>query len=330
MPPATPTHLFASSTAEEVRLLRADEVRVVEQRLEHGRAMSRWSNGWRIEATDVLRERVPDHLQLTEEDVAWLTAVATQRTEARPVRNEFLVTTTARRRVVVNESGAFRAEDHVSTVRHGQSVVTCAGSELGALLARLQQERGEPHLPTPSLPLVFTNGSGAVLLHECIGHASEEGIFTPSLPFAVFDAPAAVDDIGCSPQPADLRTSAPLGWRRWSFRDVPLRRMTSLVIDAAPAAERPDRYIDVDEVEEGTFDSLSGTATLLVRSAAEVTPSGRTTLIPFELTVSRDSLWQRLSIAGTAAVERTVICSARGQRAPVHSSCPDLLLRSPR
>ena len=82
--------------------------------------------------------------------------------------------------------------------------------------------------PLRALPIVWKNGSAAVLLHEAIGHASEHGRRS----------------IGW---PSWLSVDAPLTLRRETFRDVPLPRMTYLVATQTDAPfVLPEARIEVN------------------------------------------------------------------------------------
>ena len=91
--------------------------------------------------------------------------------------------------------------------------------------------------------IVWPNGSGAVLLHEAFGHASEHDA-----------APVA--------WPSWLSIDAPLVSRRETFRDVPLMRMTHLIArqNNAPFA-LPDERIEVQLVAGGAYDPITDIVT---------------------------------------------------------------------
>jgi hypothetical protein len=146
------------------------------------------------------------------------------------------------------------------------------------------------------VPLVWRNGSAAVLLHEAIGHASEHGA-----------APV--------PWPAWLSVDAPLMPRRATFRDVPLPRMTHLVArqTGAPFA-LPDERVDIELIAGGAYDPLTDLVTINVAASS----AGA-------FTIRRTRAQIAASLAGaTGAPVRYpgVICSREGQELFVASHAP--------
>jgi hypothetical protein len=155
-------------------------------------------------------------------------------------------------------------------------------------------------------PLVWRNGSAAVLLHEAIGHANEHG-----------HLPAG--------WPAWLQVDAPLAMRRASFADVPLLRMSTLTAwqrDAPFAA--PHDAIDIQLVAGGRYEPLTETVTIHVAVAT----LGDRRLAPFTLEWPRAAV--ALSVAGaTGGPIRYpgVVCSREGQELFVASFAPVMVTR---
>jgi hypothetical protein len=101
--------------------------------------------------------------------------------------------------------------------------------------------------PRPGTTFIWRNGSAAVLLHEAIGHAAEHGhepLDWPKWLRVRDESRAGTADL--------LAGEAPRATRRESFRDVPLRRMTSLVAEQQGAPfEIPDDAVAIDLVAGG-------------------------------------------------------------------------------
>ena len=205
----------------------------------------------------------------------------------------------ARVRVVVRatrENGAETFETTITIAIGGMSVVTTPADALTdyELLRGLAQTRvSVPHGPRA---LVWQNGSAAVLLHEAIGHASEQGA-----------APVA--------WPSWLSVDAPLASRRATFRDVPLSRMTHLVArqSGAPFA-LPDERIDVYLIAGGAYDPLTDVVTINVAASS----AGA-----FTIQRTRARIAASLSGATGEPIRYPgVICSREGQELFVASHAP--------
>ncbi|MGA7616292.1 MAG: hypothetical protein WBX15_14045, partial [Thermoanaerobaculia bacterium] len=142
----------------------------------------------------------------------------------------------------------------------GQASVTGSPDLLQSRLVTASDPAGPEieHVDPMSLPILWIGGSGAVMLHEVVGHPAERGIFTPDLPtwIEVTDsptggfAPAEIDDAGRATSARVLsRGESPSSFRRASFRDVPLIRMSNLSVSSSGAPfEIPQRRIEVDRV----------------------------------------------------------------------------------
>lgn len=158
------------------------------------------------------------------------------------------------------------------------------------------------------LPLLWRNGSAAVLLHELIGHPMEHQWPAPELP-------------------PWLRVDVPMNLRRASFRDVPLHRMTAVMVSQrnAPFEEAGDR-IEIELVEGGSWDPITDVVSIRVSHAERVAGDSRDTTAPFTIVAERERLLRSLCGA-YGAPERYpgVICSREGQELFVASYAPVLL-----
>ncbi len=156
--------------------------------------------------------------------------------------------------------------------------------------------------PLRALPIVWQNGSAAVLLHEAIGHASEHG--RQSIAW-----------------PSWLSVDAPLMLRRETFRDVPLPRMTHLVAtqNGAPFA-LPEERIEVHLIAGGAYDPVTDLVTIDV----VISSAG-----PFTIRRTRAEIAASLAGAtGDPIRYPGVICSREGQELYVASHAP-LLITGP-
>ncbi len=186
----------------------------------------------------------------------------------------------------------------------GHSIVTDA-THLHDDLELLQRAALEPESEGRELPLVWRNGSGAVLLHEAVGHPAEHG--------------------QTSALPAWLHIANPLSLRRASFRDVPLLRMTNLVArqQDAPFAW-PEERLEVLLVDSGEYDPLTEIVTLRIAAADLVEGYVRTRVAPFTFTRSRHEIDYR-GATGEPVRYPGVICSREGQELVVGSHAPLLV-----
>ncbi len=152
--------------------------------------------------------------------------------------------------------------------------------------------------PLRPAPLVWHNGSAAVLLHEAIGHPAEL-------------------DVAPIEWPAWLRVDCPISLRRASFSDVPLRRMTRLVVSQndAPFA-LPSPRIDVHLVRGGAYDPLTDVVTIDVAIPA------------FTIRATRAQIAAAIAGAlGEPIRYPGVVCSREGQELVVDSFAPLLVTR---
>ena len=171
------------------------------------------------------------------------------------------------------------------------------------------------------LPIVWRDGSAAVLLHEAVGHAAEHDAAPVKWPswLSVDDVPQfAFDDVGNAANGADLMTEPPRCMRRESFRDVPLRRMTNVVVrqTGAPFA-LPAKRIDVHLVAGGAYDPLTDVVTIHVA----VSSAGAFTFRRTRAEVAKSLAGAK----GVAIAYPGVICSREGQELAVGSAAPVMI-----
>lgn len=275
----TATSTFAIASRDEVWLRGA----LVESRLAHGEASQR---GPAIDASDARDESLV---------TACEKAMDAGRSTIASLRD-------ARVRLVVRatrEDDVESVETTITVSIGGVSVVTTLSNAL------IDYELLQAALETPvamtttSLPIVWRNGSAAVLLHEAIGHAAEHGA-----------APVA--------WPPWLLVDAPLVSRRATFRDVPLPRMTRLLArqNAAPFV-LPDERIEVQLIAGGAYDPITDIVTINVA----VSTAGA-------FTIHRTRAEVAASLAGAAGDPLRypgVICSREGQELYVASHAPVMI-----
>ena len=147
--------------------------------------------------------------------------------------------------------------------------------------------------------LLWRNGSAAVLLHEAIGHPAEHD--EPPLEL-----------------PPWLHVDVPLAWRRQSFRDVPLLRMTEVRVSQENAPfDLPDERIEIHLLGGGGYDPLTSLVTIRVA----VSNAG-----PFEIVAPRERIARSLLGArGESERYPGVIWSLEGQELYVASHAPLML-----
>ncbi|HXI14351.1 MAG TPA: hypothetical protein VNM92_17165 [Thermoanaerobaculia bacterium] len=223
---------------------------------------------------------------------------------------------------------------------HETSIVTTPSSlreDLARTMALLSRGSGAATAPA-SLPILWTNGSAAVLMHELIGHPSEENWPLTRLPewLEVRDDPfspgpghAPYDDTGQRGRTSVLSDGGrPSSLRRESFRDPPILRMTHLTVtqNGAPLP-LPEVRIEVSLVDGGGWDRLTDEISLRVATAEIVEGTSRKMLAPFSFKGSRGEIASRIIGANADSVRYPgVICSREGQRLAVGSSSVDLLV----
>ncbi len=203
----------------------------------------------------------------------------------------------------------------------GLSIITTpddAEEDVAALLSYARLPRvGD--LPA-GVPVVWRGGTSAVLLHEAAGHPSEIGSDPLTWPawLRVVDAPAAaVDDLGERTRSVDLlRGEPPSAHRRETFRDLPLPRMSRVIVShvEGPAIDVTPR-IEVFLVAGGSYDPLTGQVTMRVTVARTCSADGKESwLRPFTLLHSRHEIAAAIRGAhGEPQRYPGVICSREGQ-----------------
>lgn len=208
----------------------------------------------------------------------------------------------ARVRVVVRatrENGDETLETTITIAIAGMSVVTTPADALSdyELLRGLAQTRVS--VPHRRRALVWQNGSAAVLLHEAIGHANEQG--APPVAWLSW-----------------LSVDAPLAPRRATFRDVPLPRMTHLVARQTGAPfVLPDERIDVYLIAGGAYDPLTDVVTINVAASSAGAFTIRRTRAQIAASIS--------GATGEPIRYPGVICSREGQELFVASHAPVII-----
>jgi len=206
----------------------------------------------------------------------------------------------ARVRVVARatrENDVESVETTITISIGGVSVVTTPADAIAD--HQLLRSLSKPPMPLRSLPIVWQNGSAAVLLHEAIGHAREH-------------------DAAPVPWPAWLAVDAPLITRRETFRDVPLPRMKHLIATQTGAPfVLPDGRIEVQLIAGGSYDPITDMVIINVA----VSTAGA-------FTIRRTRAQIAASLAGAAGDPIRypgVICSREGQELYVASHAPVMI-----
>ena len=121
-------------------------------------------------------------------------------------------------------------------------------------------------------------------------------------------------------------------FRRESFRDVPLRRMSNLHVETkagAPGIELPKRFIAVKLIAGGGYDPLTDRIRLAISVADLVDGDDVSSMAPFAIEESRAELGLSITAAeGPSIAYPGVLCWEDGQRLPVGSSAPVLMTTS--
>jgi len=170
-------------------------------------------------------------------------------------------------------------------------------------------------------PVIWRNGSAAVLLHEAVGHAAEHdasAVKWPSWLSVRDEPPFATDDCGNAARNVDLMREPPSCFRRESFRDVPLIRMTNVVV-RGNHRYNPREVVEVFLVAGGSYDPLTEIVTIDVA----VSTAGAFTIRKTRAEIAA-------SIAGASGEPIRypgVICSREGQELAVGSFAPVMMTR---
>jgi hypothetical protein len=277
------SHHFGIVTRDESWLL--DRRMMVESRLIHGSADRR---GNRIEARDDLDQ----------------TLLAQCDQESARVREALALLNEGRARVVVSARSDEGLSSTISLTIRDLSVVTTLPNLAADHAFLFDLARATPAEDYRSLPLLWRNGSAAVLMHEAVGHADRE-IASPW-----------------------LRVEVQHAMRQQSFSDVPQRRMTNVRVFCVEAAFNPpsSQYIEILLVAGGRYEPLTGRVSLSISAASLVDGDLSVRLRPFTIEESPETI-ERALISGGADVHRYpgVICSSEGQNVYVGSYAPDIL-----
>ncbi len=208
------------------------------------------------------------------------------------------------------------------------------GDDLTSLLSLARVPVELERSDVKELPLLWSRGTGGVLLHESAGHPAG---LAPAIEWPgwlrvvddpgwrVFDTP-----VGSAPETplSDLLSSErPAALRRASFRDHPIPRLSSLVatVDGAPF-DLPESYLEIELAEGGSWDPLTDRVEVKVLFSSIVAAGKRKRVAPFGIAVPRAEVAQKiLGAHGEPVRYPGVLCSEHGQRIPVGTSCPDFL-----
>ena len=147
-------------------------------------------------------------------------------------------------------------------------------------------------------PILWKNGTAAVLLHEALGHPAEHN--HPPIAW-----------------PSWLHVDLGLRNRRATFRDIPLLRMSHVKVTHTNAPfEVPDNAIEVELIAGGHYEPLTETVTLQIA-------------VPrFEFKATRQQIAQSLiGATGDPIRYPGVICSREGQELIVPSFAPLMVTR---
>jgi hypothetical protein len=325
----TPRLTFSIATRDELRL----RGRLVEQRLSHGIARH---DGATIEAIDACDDEL---VALCDVELERLRAVAPDDARVRLVASARRVAdvTITSSTMTLGRGGLFvvsDAEHAAEDVRLLRDVGQTLALGQTLLSVRSGESRTDksvcPTVDYHSLPIVWRHGSASVMLHEAVGHAAEHGHAPLDWPawLSVQDEPSFErDDVGAVAKTTNLLREPPASFRRESFRDVPLRRMSRLVARQQDAPfDLPPRRIDIHLLSGGAYEPLDETVTVFVAAADFIDDGTSHRLPPFVIRESRMDVTRAL--AGATGESRRypgVVCSSEGQELVVASSAPTML-----
>lgn len=336
-------HLFALLSRDDVWTLDRGRRRHVESRVAQGVARYRSSRPAAVEATDSLSDLGPEAGGLHKRLEALVSQAAGAVGEIRSAHRVFARTVCSVRKVTADDRHDVRDAITIAlTVARGGERLSAVTSPqtLREELRLVENAIGldpAPATARESLPILWTGGSAAVLFHEAIGHPAEHEHAPIAWPLwlHVIDDPSVegfgtmnLDDTGAPVSPRELTMNhGGFAWRRESFRDAPLPRMTNLIVrqEAAPFA-LPDARIEIRLLAGGRYEPLTETVTLNVAVAERVDGQSRSRLAPFELRASRTAIAASV-LGGSGEPMRYpgVVCSAEGQEIVVGSFAPLIL-----
>jgi len=180
--------------------------------------------------------------------------------------------------------------------------------------------------PPANVPILWTRGSASVLLHEAIGHAAEEGARPIEWPewLRVRDEPRfRLDDAGQLARTSDLLRERPASLRRATFKDVPIPRMSRVIVGGEHGFELPEDYVEVQLTAGGRYDPLTGQVSISIARAVDA--RGEATR-PFVIRTTRDRIRAAIKGATGSPVRYPgVICSSDGQKLVVECAAPVML-----
>ena len=262
--------------------------RRVESRLAQGQAVE---DAHGITATDA---RDDELVMLARHELERLHAVMPQDALVRLVAEASTEAITATMTVRLN--GISIVTDPTHAARDIELLRRAAGGSAANRSAGFQPA-GPPASSRPPLPLLWRNGTAALLLHEAHAHPLEHHL--PPLPL-----------------PPWLRVEVPLQLRRATFRDVPLLRMQHVRVTQhdAPFALPPE-HIEIHLIDGGAYDPLTDVVTLRIAASS---------VGPFTITERRGD-FRFLGAEGEPQRYPGVICSREGQELVVGSYAPTLL-----
>jgi hypothetical protein len=196
-------------------------------------------------------------------------------------------------------------ETQTITVTHNGNSIVTTPEHIANDIALLRNADVAPAEQAASRrPLLWKNGTAAVMLHEAFGHPLEQGHADVQWP-------------------TWFHIDAPLRMRRATFRDVPLLRMTTLTASQTSAPfELAHEHIEITLIAGGHYEPLTGFVTLHVAAAT----MNHVPLAPFVIEATREEIARSIRGARGEPIRYPgVICSREGQELVVGSYAPELL-----
>jgi hypothetical protein len=346
-----PEHLYACIRRDLVWRIRGSHAELRESRTEQGHCLTLSRNGLlEIEASDDFSRTFSDRFTAPRQLAETLQA---QQPAAEPVLKRLVrelgggsgaavrVLTTVC--AVENERQRGLSVSTIATVRilearqPALSITTDPAhmSEHLALLLSCVRRDAAVQVDYRRYPILWKNGSGAVLLHEAIGHPAETASFLEWPEWLeVRDDPSLalvsmrLDDTA---QATSMRVlsggETPSAFRRESFRQPPVRRMTNLAVASRRNVEQlPSQRIEVLLLGGGSYEAATELVRINISAARIVSGSSSRRVAPFQLAETRQSIRRVLNgSVGKPVTYPGVICGDEGQRLPVGAVAPDLL-----